>query len=307
MLLSQALQSYSLHLSSVERKSNNTVQSYGFDISLFFKYLQEALKKDELTTNDLSSLSIKDFRMWLEFRRQSGLVASSTNRSISGVKSFFDYLKKSKIIDNKEIEKLTKPRMQKTIPRSIEIKSLLNVIKSIKPKQNEQNPWQTIRTKAIVYTIYSCGLRISEALNIKVQDIDRASGFIRIKGKGGKERIVIVPQDNFYTIIEDYIRLCPHGIMPNDFLFLSARGTRYSERMFQREVEKLRLEHNLPSWFTPHSLRHCFATHLIQNGADLRTTQELLGHSSLSTTQKYVKINKEQIKEAYKGLQHTRD
>ncbi len=296
MLLKNALQSYLLHLSSVERKANNTVQSYGFDISTFCKYLQEHLKQETLTTKDLSILSIKDFRLWLEFRRESGLLASSTNRAISAVKSFFDYLKKSKIIDNKEIEKLTKPRMQKTIPRSIEIKSLLNVIKSIKPKQNDKNPWQTLRTKAIVYTIYSCGLRISEALNIKVQDIDRASGFIRIKGKGGKERIVIVPQDNFYTIIEDYIRLCPHGIMPNDFLFLSARGSGYGPRMFQREVEKLRLEHNLPSWFTPHSLRHCFATHLIQNGADLRTTQELLGHSSLSTTQKYLKINKEQIK-----------
>ncbi len=305
------LNSYIHHLSGVQRCAANTIASYRFDIELFAKYLATKLDKKDITPAILAELKIKDFRLWLEARKEQDLKASSTNRAISAIKSFFKYLEKAKILTNPELQKLTKPKMPQTFPRAIDAANLLAIIKQMKnnitlvAKNNQgkaNNAWQEYRSLALVYLIYSCGLRVSEALSLKPMDIDRSSDIIKIKGKGGKERLVAVPDNFLYDLIEAYLNLCPYGIMPNGILFVSSRGLVYSSRMFQREVEALRLRFNLPSWFTPHSLRHCFATHLIENGADLRTTQELLGHSSLSTTQKYIRVSKAQVVDAYKGL-----
>ena len=305
------LNGYIQHLLGVQRCAANTLASYRLDIELFAKYLAAKLSANDITPQVLAGLKIKDFRLWLEARKEQELKASSTNRAISAVKSFFKYLEKAKILSNPELQKLTKPKMPQTFPRAIDAANLLLIIKEMKKNitlatqkkdGKASNAWQEYRSLALVYLIYSCGLRVSEALSLKPMDIDRSSDIIKIKGKGGKERLVAVPDDFLYDLIESYLNLCPYGIMPNGTLFVSSRGLSYSPRMFQREVEALRLRFNLPSWFTPHSLRHCFATHLIENGADLRTTQELLGHSSLSTTQKYIRVSKAQVADAYKGL-----
>jgi|GEM_PF-672337 len=161
--------------------------------------------------------------------------------------------------------------------------------------------WQIKRTKAIVYLIYAGGLRISEALLLKSSALSRGQCEVKIVGKGEKERIVpLVPQ--CFTIIEDYAKFCPHNISYNSFVFVGSRGGAYSMRLFQKEVEALRKQGKLPQWFTPHSFRHCFATHLMENGADIKAVQDLLGHASLSTTQRYIKIDKQKIKNAQKFL-----
>ena len=161
--------------------------------------------------------------------------------------------------------------------------------------------WQLKRTKAIIVLMYASGLRISEALSIKFNQISESDKILRIIGKGQKERIVpILPE--VFEYLDDYIKFCPHNINYNSFLFLGSRGEVCLPRIFQREIENLRNELNIPEWFTPHSLRHSFATHLINNGTDIKILQDLLGHSSLSTTQIYTKIDKKAIQLAQQKL-----
>ena len=160
-------------------------------------------------------------------------------------------------------------------------------------------PWIAARDWALVVLIFGCGLRISEALNIKNQDIINHPESLHIVGKGNKERIIpVLPA--VYTALDKYIKIRPFGNDINDCVFRSVRGLPMSPRMAEKVIENLRHYLQLPDYVTPHALRHTFATALLAGGADLRSIQELLGHSSLSTTQLYTKINMTDIMDVYK-------
>jgi integrase/recombinase XerC len=164
----------------------------------------------------------------------------------------------------------------------------------------DDEPWIAARNAAVLALLYGAGLRISEALGLSRSEAPRADGdALRIRGKGGKERIVpVLPAVS--AAIAAYLKACPHSPGPNAPLFLGARGGRLNPRIVQRAMEKLRSALGLPETATPHALRHSFATHLLANGGDLRSIQELLGHASLSTTQTYTGVDTERLMAAYR-------
>ena len=182
------------------------------------------------------------------------------------------------------------------MPRSLDVDSAFDIID--KAKESSKELWIGMRDTAIFTWLYGCGLRISEALSLNVEDIGN-NEFIKIKGKGNKDRYVpILPI--VVDSIEKYKEQCPYTLSPKDPLFLGARGERVTPRVIQRKLQQLRLELNLPDNITPHALRHTFATHLLAQGSDLRSIQELLGHVSLSSTQRYTDVNLEKVKKEYK-------
>ena len=282
------------HLQKVRDLSQNTLISYKHDVTKFVEFIFIHNDK-ELTINDLNKLTISDFRSFLTNLRNQNLSNVSIARVISSLKSFFNYLIQSEIIENSAIQSLKSPKQKKSIPRPISAELAIEAIKYAEEIENEK--WVGLRNKSILMLLYGCGLRISEALNLNFKDIN-TEDYLLIKGKGGKERMVPL-MDNIKSEIYKYINVCPKNFTNDDPLFVGKRMDRLSPRIVQYTLEKIRLNLSLPETATPHALRHSFATHLLDSGGDLRTIQELLGHSSLSTTQKYTKVETERLYEAY--------
>ena len=282
------------NLSNVRDLSDNTVTSYKNDIQKFFVFLESHLDTHP-NINNLKRLEVSDFRSFLSYQRNNGINSNSIARSISSLKSFFNHLIKDGVIENSTIASLKSPKLKKGLPRPIDAKLAIEVIRCAETMEKER--WVGLRNKSILMLLYGCGLRISEALNLNYSDIDNED-HILIKGKGGKERIVPM-MEYIKKGILDYIAECPKKIGTDDPLFIGKRMNRLSPRIVQYALEKIRSSLALPETATPHALRHSFATHLLDSGGDLRTIQELLGHSSLSTTQKYTKVETAQLYKAY--------
>ena len=282
------------NLSNIRDLSENTVISYKNDIQKFLAFLETHL--DSLPNiSHLKKLEISDFRSFLSYQRSNGINSNSIARNISSLKSFFNHLIKENVIESSAISSLKSPKLKKSLPRPIDSKLAIEVIRCAETIENEK--WIGLRNKSILMLLYGCGLRISEALNLNYDDIDNED-HILIKGKGDKERIVPM-MEYIKKGIMDYIAECPKEIRAEDPLFIGKRMNRLSPRIIQYALEKIRNSLSLPETATPHALRHSFATHLLDSGGDLRTIQELLGHSSLSTTQKYTKVETKKLYEAY--------
>ena len=260
----------------------------------FFEYLRQSRQKDT-ALKDLNRLSVRDFRGYIADRAAHYKDKATLARNISTLKNFFKWLNRQKIIENSAIGVISAPKLPKVLPRALEIDDTLRVIGEIGKK--EKKAWQGLRDTAVLTLLYGCGLRISEALSLNFEDIKYRNDFLRIKGKGNKERIVLpVICDN----INAYLSECPYRLKDGDALFVGARGERLSPRIIQRQLEKLRVSLGLPDTLTPHALRHSFATHLLAEGTDLRSIQELLGHASLTTTQRYTDVQIETLKKEYR-------
>ena len=290
------------YLTVEKRSSNHTINSYRIDLTYFLRFVGHKLEKS-VNLETLQNLKHSDFRQWLSHRNSEGLENSSTARALSAVKSFYKFLKKTENLSNPIVENLRNPKIKKAIPKAINENNIKAIIDYVDYMHDDE--WQALRDIALMTLIYGCGLRISEALNLKRKEAPLKSDSLLIKGKGNKERLVpILP------IIREklaaYIKACPHGFMPDDFLFLGAKGGKYSPVLFQRLIQRIREMLDLPKTVTPHALRHSFATHLLSNGADLRSIQELLGHSSLSTTQRYTKVDTKRLMKVY-GKTHPRN
>lgn len=275
-----------------ERKySSNTCDAYFRDFADFTNFFE-----NPLTLNHLKKLDIRDFRSYLSHCASSYLDKASIARHISTLKNFFRFLNKKNILDNTAIFSLSSPRKAKVLPRALDVDQAFDLLEE--SKNFAKNSWQGLRDAAIFTILYGCGLRISEALNLNLGDITD-NDFLRVIGKGKKERLVpLLPQVR--EAINAYIAECPYNLQPNDALFLGARGERLSPRIIQRQMQKIRAYMSLPDNLTPHALRHSFATHLLAQGTDLRSIQELLGHASLSTTQRYTDVDIEKLKKEYK-------
>ncbi len=294
ILLEKHFKSWIDNLSNIRALSKNTVISYKNDIQNFFIYLESHLDSSP-NINNIKKLEINDFRSFLSYQRNKGINSNSIARNISSLKSFFNHLIKEKIIISSAVLALKSPKLKKTLPRPIDSKLAIEVIKIAETIEKEK--WIGLRNKSILMLLYGCGLRISEALNLNFNDIDNED-HILIKGKGEKERIVPM-MEYIKKGINDYITECPKEISAKDPLFIGKRMKRLSPRIIQYSLEKIRNSLSLPETATPHALRHSFATHLLNSGGDLRTLQELLGHSSLSTTQKYTKVETAELYKAY--------
>lgn len=292
--IKQLIAQWQSWLLNERRYSPHTLDAYSRDLSGFFDFAAEHLGK-VLETADLAKLEVRDFRAYLSQRAARHIDKSSLARELSTLKNFFKWLARYDILRNPALSVIRTPRRAKVLPKALEVNDTFNVIDEA---QNlASNSWQGLRDTAIFTLLYGCGLRISEALSLNVGDIGN-NDFLRIKGKGNKERIVpLLP-----VVVENinkYLAECPYQPKQGEPLFLGARGDRLVPRIIQRQMQKIRAYLGLPDNLTPHALRHSFATHLLAEGTDLRSIQELLGHASLTTTQRYTDVQIETLKKEY--------
>tara|TARA_Y100000816_G_scaffold285785_1_gene265923 strand:- start:825 stop:1742 length:918 start_codon:yes stop_codon:yes gene_type:complete len=282
------------NLKEVRNLSDNTLISYKHDVKSFIEFISTHTGS-EVSIKYLNDMKISDFRSFLSYLRNKDISSTSIARIISSLKSFFNYLLNTNLIESTVVQSLRTPKQKKSLPRPISSELAIETIKHAQDMEKEK--WIGLRNKSILMLLYGCGLRISEALNLNFEDINE-NDYLIIKGKGNKERMVPL-MDYVKNDIENYIHECPKNFMKDDPLFVGKRLDRLSPRIIQYVLEKIRHNLSLPETATPHALRHSFATHLLNSGGDLRTIQELLGHSSLSTTQKYTKVETEKLYDAY--------
>ncbi len=272
--------------------SEHTLDGYSRDLSFFLA----EVKKTPLSLQELKELDVHDFRKFLSKQAARSLSKSSMCRELSAVKNFFKWLERKKIIKNPAISVISSPKKSKVLPKALDVTDSFSLLSGIEGLETEA--WQGLRDKAILTLLYGCGLRISEALSVNVGEITAKSEFLRVKGKGNKERLVpLLPI--VWQHIAAYLTECPYKLNVGEPLFLGARGERISPRIIQRQLQKLRSVLGLPDTVTPHALRHSFATQLLAEGTDLRSIQELLGHASLSTTQRYTDVQTETLQREY--------
>ena len=193
---------------------------------------------------------------------------------------------------NPAVSVLSTPKQPKVLPKSVEVDDIQLILQ--KTAVFAHDDWLAKRDKAVLILLYGCGLRISEALSLNAGDITQNSKFLRIKGKGNKERIVpLLPA--IYETVKQYQQASPYDFKADSPLFVGARGDRLSPRIVQRQLEKIRMDMGLPDTVTPHALRHSFATYLLNHGADLRAVQKTLGHADITTTEIYTHITSEKL------------
>lgn len=273
--------------------SEHTLDAYLRDLAIF---LQRIGKGKKLSLADLENLSVHDFRFFLSKRSAQNISKSSIARELAAIRNFFKWLDSNNIIKNAAISVIATPRQAKILPKALDVKDSFDVLDEA--QEAAVSSWQGLRDKAIFTLLYGCGLRISEALALNVGDITAQSDSLRIRGKGNKDRIVpLLPI--IWQNIAAYLTECPYTPQKGEPLFLGARGERISPRILQRQMQKLRWRLGLPDSLTPHALRHSFATQLLAAGVDLRSIQQLLGHSSLMTTQRYTDVKTETLQKEY--------
>lgn len=284
------------YLTQTKKYSGHTATAYDTDITDFLSFF-ERFNGGDVLLSDLSRADTTCFRSYLADRQRRGLSHKSTARALSSLRSFYKYLSRYHNISNDYISLISSPKVPRKLSKAIDPIDVENMHGAIRAIDSNE-PWLAARDWALVLLLFGCGLRISEALKIKNSDTIGCPDVLRIVGKGNKERLVpVLPV--VWESIEKYKSLRPFGNTPDDELFRSVRGLPMSPRMAQKVVENLRHYLQLPDYVTPHALRHTFATALLAGGADLRSLQELLGHSSLSTTQLYTKINMSEISDIY--------
>ncbi len=290
--LAAAILKWRRWLTTEKNMSRHTVRAYGVDIGQFITFLTQHLGQAP-ALKDIGNIELRDFRSWLSRKAMDGAGASSRARSLSGVKNFLHWCDKNGLVHNAAIGNVRTPKIPRKLPRPLFEKQALELV------HLQAEDWVGQRDRALFTLLYGCGLRINEALALDVKDAPR-EGYIRVVGKGRKERQVPV-----LKIVEDalaaYRALCPFAETPDRPLFMGERGKRLRQQIAQKCLRELRSAMGLPETATPHALRHSFATHLLQNGANLREIQELLGHASLSTTQRYTDINAEEMMKVYRA------
>jgi len=287
-------------LAHERRYSAHTLDAYGRDLVTFLKFLADHLGHGA-GLRDLDHLTTRDFRGYLARRNSDGLSRTSTARAMSTLKSFFKFLEREGRITNTIIQTVRIPKIPKSIPKALSIEDALNALEVVEELSDEA--WVGKRDKALLALLYGCGLRLGEALQLSRDQGERAlqeDATLVISGKGNKQRLVpVLPAVG--EAIRDYVRLCPYQTDGDAPLFLGVRGKRLNPAIAQKQVRNVRALLNLPASATPHALRHSFATHLLGGGGDLRTIQELLGHASLSSTQRYTEVDGEHLSAVYEA------
>ena len=266
-------------LESERRYGANTLAAYGSDLDDYLGY----------AGGDAGSAppDRQRFRGWLADMAGRGLARTTVARRVSALRSFYRFCGRTGRIDINDLSWLRAPRPPKSVPKPVSEEDARALLAAIFRRRGDD--WAKQRDFALLMMLYGSGLLISEALDLTRRDVPLGD-WLRITGKGGKIREVpVLPA--IAEAVAAYIGTCPFDGGPDAPLFVSARGNAFGARAAQRLVESLRLELSLPAHVTPHALRHAFATHLLGNGADLRAIQELLGHASLSTTQRYTNVD----------------
>ena len=301
MTAAEALSAWLEHLAHERRLSPRTLEAYGHIGRLYLTFL-ERHRGEPQSLADLGRVTAAELRAHMADRRNgdgspgSGLNARSLGQTLAAVRGFHDFLDRRCETPAPQLALVRGPRIKPSLPRPVttdQARGLLN-----EPDTDaDLEPWEAARDRAVLTLLYGCGLRISEGLSLLRADAPLGDT-VRIVGKGSKTRIVpVLPAVR--EAVEAYLALQPFVLQPRDALFRAKRGGPLSPRHVQATVQRLRGRLGLPASATPHALRHSFATHLLGAGADLRSIQELLGHASLSTTQKYTAVDAAHLLGAY--------
>lgn len=293
--LAAAIDDWCAWLAAERRASKHTLDAYGRDLAAFLTFLVDH-SGDEPSLKALEDLKPADLRAYLAHRNTLGIARSSVARGMSTLRNFFRFLERRDILHNPAVSTIRTPRLPKNVPKALREDDALDAIRAI--GETHDKPWMGARDTALMLLLYGCGLRIGEALGLTCGDIPKGDT-LRVMGKGNKERIVPV-----LSVVRDAIKAyreqCPYAPEKTTPLFVGARGKALNPGVVQRQLRHVRNLLGLDETATPHALRHSFATHLLAKGGDLRTIQELLGHASLSTTQRYTAVDAAQLMKVYK-------
>lgn len=291
---SDALQVWLDHQRALRGASENTCDAYRRDVVDFLAFMTEYHAAPQ-GLKALERITVTDMRAWMARMRTGGLSSRSLARKLSAVKGFYRWLSEREGFEPAAVLSIRAPKFQRKLPRPLPEAATREVLDTV--ELQTQTPWIGARDAAVVTLLYGCGLRISEALGLRGADAPLAQT-LRIRGKGGKERIVpVIPAAR--DAVDAYLRLCPYPKERDAPLFRGARGGALGPRPIQNAMSQTRAQLGLPASATPHALRHSFATHLLGAGGDLRAIQELLGHASLSTTQAYTAVDTDRLMEVY--------
>lgn len=290
----KALDAWLHHLGAARGYSAHTLEAYRRDVEAFFAFLNEH-HGGSVNFTLLKNLETQDFRAWLSSRLSAGYDPASNARALSSVKQFFRYLEKNHGVSNPYALAVRGPRRKAPLPKALTQGAAREAISHVGELQDE--PWVALRDTAMLTLLYGAGLRIGEALSLTRRQVQGADTLM-VTGKGSKQRQVpLLPAVR--QALADYLHACPHAIGADDVIFVGVKGAPLHRPAFNKQMQKLRGYLGLPENATPHAFRHSFATHLLSQGADLRAIQELLGHSSLSTTQRYTAVDSARLLAAY--------
>jgi integrase/recombinase XerC len=288
-------QAFLTYLTAERRAATLTVDTYARDLATFLGFLTHH-HGEEPTRNTLDTMQLTDLRAWLAHESKLGNGNATRAKKLAALSSFFRYLRKTHGFENTAISLLRRPRAKKPLPRALSPADAISIAKNIGAQTD--TPALQARDIALMCLLYGAGLRINEALSLNIRDLPAADNALRVTGKGNKQRIVPLLAA-VHTALATHLKLHPDPT-PDSPVFLGERGARLNAGVAQKTLRDFRRLNGLPEHATPHALRHSFATHLLANGADLRSIQELLGHASLSTTQRYTQINTTQLMEVWR-------
>jgi|SRR5690625_3497304 len=281
-----------IHYLSVERGlAHNTMESYERDLTRFIEFL---LQREKVTWPDTDKSDIMDYLMSL---KAEGLAASTVSRAMASIRAIYRFLLQEKLIENDPSAHMYTPKIEKKLPRALTIEEVERLLDA--PQQSTPHG---LRDKAMLELLYATGMRVSELMSLNIDHMNLGLGFVRCIGKGAKERIIPLGRiaiDHVGNYMDHARDQLVKENRPDDALFLNHLGTRLSRQGFWKIIKKHALHANIHKRITPHTLRHSFATHLLENGADLRAVQEMLGHSDISTTQIYTHVTRSRMKQVY--------
>lgn len=279
---------YELYLKVEKKYSINTINTYITNISSFSEFVNKNFKKVEE----------EDIKKYLMHLNKNNISEKSVANKISSLKSFYKYLIIEKIVSKSPLDKIELPKIKKTLPKALSIEEV-NILLNI-----PLNDKFDYRNKAMIELLYATGLRVSELVNLKLNNINFDQEYLKTMGKGSKERIVPIGEYAMYYL-KYYIDNYRNDFLrdkESEYIFISNQSKKMTRQTFFLLLKKIAKKEGIKTDFSPHTLRHSFATHLLRYGADLRSIQELLGHSSISTTQIYTHVEKEKVKEEYKNF-----
>lgn len=261
--------------------SDNTLKSYNFDVQKLLTYFSEK-------NINYKEAKLSDFQSFIVFLNDLGIASTSQARIISGVKSFYTYLLSEDIIEDDPTQLLEMPKLSRYLPTVLSVEEI-DMLKSVIDLSKADGQ----RNRAMIEVLYSCGLRVSELITLKISNIYPKEGFIQVFGKGSKQRLIPISEIALHEISLYMIDRNSWVIKPGeeDFLFLNQRGSHLSRQTVFNLIKQSAMDAGIKTVISPHTLRHSFATHLLEGGADLRVIQELLGHESILTTEIYTHID----------------